>query len=101
VFRNKGWDVTPGGLSALDHTPLGYFYIPAWSLLEIGEGCYAWPMRLAFLGGEEFELFVDAFRAAVSHHAASTVDAELLQLSIDRARQRVANEGEAAKRQAK
>ena len=63
---------------------------------EVGDGCYAWPMRLSFLGNDDFELFVDAFRAAVSEHAASAVDAELLQLSIDRARQRVATGSEAA-----
>jgi hypothetical protein len=95
VFRNKGWDVTPGGLTALDHSPQHYFYIPAWSLLEVGDGCYAWPMRLSFLGGDDFELFVDAFRAAISEHAADAVDAALLQTSIDRARRRIAKGGKA------
>jgi hypothetical protein len=64
--------------------------IRAADLLEMSDGSYAWPMRLSsLLGRSDFELFVDAFRAAVSRYHATTVDPALLQQTIEAARRRL------------
>jgi hypothetical protein len=87
VFKNGAWEVTAAGLRSAGAWLRHGLYIPAADLLEMSDGAYAWPMRLSsLLGSSDFELFVDAFRAAVSKHHATAADPALLQRTIEAAR---------------
>jgi hypothetical protein len=89
VFKNGTWEVTAAGLKSAGARLRYDLYIPASDLLEMSDGAYAWPMRLSsLLGGSDFELFVDAFRAAISRHHATAVNPAVLQQTIEAARGR-------------
>jgi hypothetical protein len=95
VFKNGAWELTAAGLTSAGARLPYRLHIPARDLLEMSDGSYAWPMRLsALLDRSDFELFVDAFRAAVSKYHATTVDPELLQQTIEAARRRSSGAGE-------
>ena len=95
MFNNGAWRVSSAGVTSLRVSLPSALHIPTEKLLDTSEGMYAWPIRLAsMLGNADFELFVDAFRAAISLHRATAVDSELLQHTIETARLRL-KEGKA------
>lgn len=94
ISHHGQWDVTDFGIEAVEPESPCEYLIDAERLPKvIGQGTgryYKWPVHMAEKSWVDQDRFIEAFTSALEHHAASqgyTVDQELLDRSIQRARE--------------
>ena len=97
LYQNDQWAVTDWGLTSVKPSAPMEYEILAATLLDKGGSAnkfYDWPGHVGEKTWVDYDMFADAFREAIKHHAgkySGTVDLALLDASIRDGRQQSAN----------